>query len=144
MQHRKKIAAVKGWHVYIVDLCCGTCIHIFISNSSTVLFTLLSMWICGCCGRDHMVVGFTTTSAISAYHHWCCEFKSRSGCTTLCDKVGQWLATGRWFSQGPPVSSTNKTDCHDINEILLEVALNNINVVLNWHIWSELQTVHRI
>jgi len=22
--------------------------------------------------------GFTTTYAISAYHHWCCEFKSRS------------------------------------------------------------------
>jgi len=28
--------------------------------------------------RDRMVVGFTTTYAISAYHHWCCEFKSRS------------------------------------------------------------------
>jgi hypothetical protein len=30
-------------------------------------------------GRDRMVVGFTTTYAISAYHHWCCEFESRSG-----------------------------------------------------------------
>jgi len=30
-------------------------------------------------GRDLMVVGFTTTYAISAYHHWCCEFESRSG-----------------------------------------------------------------
>jgi hypothetical protein len=30
-------------------------------------------------GCDHMVVGFTTTYAISAYHHWCCEFESRSG-----------------------------------------------------------------
>jgi len=29
-------------------------------------------------GRDRMVVGFTTTYAISAYHHWCCEFESRS------------------------------------------------------------------
>jgi len=28
--------------------------------------------------RDRTVVGFTTTCAISAYHHWC-EFKSRSG-----------------------------------------------------------------
>jgi hypothetical protein len=46
--------------------------------------------------------------------------------TWLCDKVCQWLATGRWFS---PVSSTNinKTDRHDIAEILLKVALNNIN-----------------
>jgi hypothetical protein len=26
-----------------------------------------------------MVVGFTTTCAISAYHHWCCEFESQSG-----------------------------------------------------------------
>jgi hypothetical protein len=30
-------------------------------------------------GRDHMVVGFTITYAISAYHHWCCEFESLSG-----------------------------------------------------------------
>ena len=43
--------------------------------------------------------------------------------TTLCDKVCQLLATGRWFS---PVSSTNKIDCHDITEILLKVALNTI------------------
>jgi DNA polymerase III psi subunit len=27
-----------------------------------------------------------------------------------------------WFSRGTPVSSTNKTDCHDITEILLKVA----------------------
>jgi len=26
-----------------------------------------------------MVVGFTATYAISAYHHWCCEFESWSG-----------------------------------------------------------------
>jgi len=26
-----------------------------------------------------MIVGFTTTYAISAYHHWCCELESRSG-----------------------------------------------------------------
>jgi hypothetical protein len=29
-------------------------------------------------GGDCMVIGFTTTYAISAYHHWCCEFESRS------------------------------------------------------------------
>jgi len=29
-------------------------------------------------GCDRMVVGFTTTYAISAYHHWC-GFESRSG-----------------------------------------------------------------
>jgi hypothetical protein len=47
-------------------------------------------------------------------------------CTTLCDKVCQWLATVRWFSLSPPVSSTNKTDRHDITEILLKVALDTI------------------
>jgi len=35
-------------------------------------------------GRDRMVVGYTTTCAISVYHNcvyhnWCCEFESRSG-----------------------------------------------------------------
>jgi hypothetical protein len=50
----------------------------------------------------------------------------RVRCTILCDKVCQWLATGRWFSPGPPVSSTNKTDRHDITEIVLKVALNTI------------------
>jgi hypothetical protein len=34
--------------------------------------------------------------------------------------------TSQWFS-GTPVSSTNKTDRHDITEILLEVVLNILN-----------------
>jgi len=137
--------------------------------------------------RGRMVVGFTTTYAISAYHHWCCEFESRSGRgvhhyviqfvsdargrwfspgtlvsstiktvrrditerllkvalntfkqamqsrswrgvldTALCDKVCQWLGAGRWLSLGTPASPTNKTDRHDITEILLKVALNTI------------------
>jgi hypothetical protein len=50
----------------------------------------------------------------------------RASCSTLCDKVCQWLSTDRWFSQGPPVSSTNKTDHHNITEILLKVALSTI------------------
>jgi hypothetical protein len=51
----------------------------------------------------------------------------RARYTTLCDKVCQWLATGLWFSPGPTVSPTNKTDCHNITEILLKVVLNTIN-----------------
>jgi hypothetical protein len=50
----------------------------------------------------------------------------KSKCTTLCDKVRQILAAGLWFSPGPPVSSTNKTDRQDITEILLKVALITI------------------
>jgi hypothetical protein len=36
------------------------------------------------------------------------------------------MTTGQWFSPGIPVSSTNKTDRHDMTEILLKVALNTI------------------
>ena len=65
---------------------------------------------------------------ISDYHHYRCAFEPCSwrGAldTTLCDQVCQWLSTGWWFS---PISSTNKTDRHDITEILLKVALNTIN-----------------
>ena len=50
---------------------------------------------------------------------------------TLCDKVYQLLATGRWFSQSTSVSSTNKTVCHNITEILLKVALNTITPTLS-------------
>ena len=48
--------------------------------------------------------------------------------TSLCDKVCQWLATGRWFSPGTPVSSTNKTDHRYIAELLLKVVWNTINL----------------
>jgi len=30
-------------------------------------------------GRDRMVVGFTTTYAMSDYHHWCRDLESRAG-----------------------------------------------------------------
>ena len=48
--------------------------------------------------------------------------------TTVCDKVCQLLAEGRWFSPGTPVSSTNATDRRDITEMLLKVALNTITL----------------
>jgi hypothetical protein len=53
----------------------------------------------GCRGRDHMVVGFTTTYAISAYHHWW-DVLQIQHCL--------WLAAGLWFSPDTPVSSTSK------------------------------------
>jgi hypothetical protein len=48
-----------------------------------------------------------------------------------------FLAHGRWFSPGTPASSTTKTGRHDIDEILLKVALNTknqINLLKNRHI----------
>ena len=72
-----------------------------------------------------MVVGFTTTYEISAYHHWCCEFESRSGGGVQHYMI-KFVNDFRWFSPGPPVSSINKNYWHDITEILLKVALNTI------------------
>ena len=45
--------------------------------------------------------------------------------TYNCSGDGHRLATGRWFSLA---SSTNKTDHHDIIEILLKVVLNTISL----------------
>ena len=78
--------------------------------------------------RNPIIVAFTTTCAISTYHHLSCVFESSSlrGVldTIVCDQVCQCLGTGQWFSPGNLVSSTNKTDRSDIAEILLKVALN--------------------
>jgi hypothetical protein len=41
-----------------------------------------------------------------------------------------YVVAGQWFSPGTLVSSTNKTDCHDITEILLKVALNTITLII--------------
>ena len=60
--------------------------------------------------------------------------------TTLCDKVCQLLATGRWFSPGTPVSSTNKTDRQDITEILLKMTFNTISNTLIIHLHYEIIT----
>ena len=48
------------------------------------------------------------------------------------NKVCQRLATGRWFSPGTSVFFTNKTDRHDITEILLKVALSTKNPKIGW------------
>jgi hypothetical protein len=54
----------------------------------------------------------------------------------LCDKVCQWSVTGRWCSPSTPVSSTNKSDRHDIAEILLKVVINNISLPLLYE-WGQ-------
>ena len=79
-----------------------------------------------------MVVGYITTYAISAYHHQCWEFESRSGEVCLIQYyvikfVSDLRQVGDFF-RGTPVSSTNKTDLHDITEILLKVTLNTITL----------------
>jgi len=73
-----------------------------------------------------MVVGFTTTYAISAFHHWCDELEYRSGWGVqhyMIKLVGDLRQLA--FS-GTSVSFTDKTDRHDRTEILLRVALNTM------------------
>jgi hypothetical protein len=48
-------------------------------NRSFVNYWFDSKILRGRRGHDRMIVGFITTYAICAHHHWCCEFKSRSG-----------------------------------------------------------------
>ena len=72
------------------------------------------------------------------------EFHSLRGMLnkTLCDKVCQWLAVGREFSQGTPVFSTNKTNSHDIAEQLLKVVLATITITiyaLDWVLKNVIQ-----
>jgi hypothetical protein len=90
-----------------------------------------------------MVVGLTTTFAIRINNYLCNQclspLKLRVGTpfrrgvhdTTLCDKVCQGLATSRWFSPVTPISSTNKTDHHDITKCLKVVSYNTINQTIS-------------
>ena len=86
-----------------------------IINLFLITVTDAYSWDMGRRGRDHMVIGFTTTML-------CLPIT-----TKYVIKFCEWLETGWWFSPGTPVSSTDKTDHHDITEILLKEALSTIN-----------------
>jgi hypothetical protein len=48
--------------------------------------------------------------------------------TTVCDKICLWLEAGWWFSLGSTlVSSTSKTDHHDIAEKMLNSISNSFS-----------------
>ena len=118
--------------------------HLFIFLCCVYFFVCLSSVSCAeCCqcisgfssGRHRMVVGFTTTYAISACHHWCCEFESRSGWGVQHNvikfvsdlrQVGDFLRVLR-FPSPKKLTAT---------EILLKVVLNTINqiyiILENW------------
>ena len=91
----------------------NTCVFLLIDGLCPLVHTLRRG------RRGRMVVGFTTAYVISAYHHYSCEFLSRS-------------------QQGTPVSATNKTVRHDITEILLKVPLNTSTLASSWMflVWS--------
>jgi len=74
------------------------------------------------------VIVYGSWIVISAYHHWSCEFESRSGrgvhlyvikFVSDLQQISGFLRV-LWFP--PPI----QTDHHDIAEILLKVALTTI------------------
>ena len=67
-----------------------------------------------------------------------CKSQKRVHSTAASDKVYRMLARDRWFSPGTPASSTTKSCCHDIAEILLKVALNT-----KYQMKSNLLITHR-
>ena len=107
-------------HCYCQGLACVHCIvmmwhmypHFHLKLKYIVICTSLSMWICGRCGGDHMLVGFTTIPAISVQHN-------------VIKCVSDLRQVMAFFE-----SSTNTADRHYVTEIVLKVVLSNINVVL--------------
>ena len=101
--------------------------------------------------RDLMVVGFTTTCSMSAYHQWRCDFESRSWQsvldTTLCEKFARDLRQVVGIVRVllfPP----QKKDRNDMAEILLKVILNTRTLTLteclmlsNFLLWMYLMKV---
>jgi hypothetical protein len=67
-------------------------------------------------------------ASISAYHHWCCEFESRSGRGVQHYVIKfvsdlQQVSGFFWVLWFPPPIKTNR---HNITEILLKVTLSTI------------------
>ena len=115
-------------------LCLNLCLSVMLDSLSCSFTSISFLNTCniylrirsarGRRGHDRMVVEFTTTCAIGVYHHWCFGFEPRSGLGVQHYVIkfvsDLWQVGG--FLEGHPVSSTNKTDRHDITEILLKVA----------------------
>jgi hypothetical protein len=81
---------------------------------------------------QNKITDFVDCILFMLYYPSNCEFESHSRRVhSIQHYVIKFLsdlsfATGRWFSPGTPISSTNKTDRHDIAEILLKMTLSTI------------------
>jgi hypothetical protein len=112
-----------------------TIIHIYLLCSAMETSTenkqqnRIKVWRMKMWKNQSWIYNYLCNQCLSALKLWV-RISLRRGVldTTLCDQVCQWLATGRWFSPDTQVSSTNKTDHHNITEILLKVELNTITL----------------
>jgi hypothetical protein len=98
----------------------------FILTCKNIIMTMINeIWYCNRCKyniicRHQQRTDYLCNQCLSALKLWDrIPLMARCLDTTLCDKVCQWLAAGRWFSLGTLVSFTNKTVHHDIAEKML-------------------------
>jgi hypothetical protein len=114
----------------------GSWIYNYLRNrclSSLMLWAVADTTLCDTVCQWYNIMWYDTVCqwynimwySLSVIQHYVIQFVSD---TTLCDTVCQWFATDRWFSLCTPVCSTNKTDRHDITEVLLKMELNIINL----------------
>ena len=64
---------------------------------------------------DSWIYNYQCNQCLSPLMLWV-RILIRARCTTLYDKVCQWLVTGRLFSPCPPLSSTNITEIWEQNK----------------------------
>jgi len=127
----KTVIAIGEWRVWMSEhYLLKKNINKIIKSNSITLFCLLKMLdkrisssYCSC------IYSYLCNRCLSPLTLWV-RIPPRRGVldATLCNKVCQWLATGRWFSPDTPVFSTNKTERHDIVEILQKVVLSTITL----------------
>jgi len=70
---------------------------------------------------DYLTTHTSLSPILHGFAPGLCQLQK--GCTRLAAanaKAYQFLAHGRWFSQGTPASYTSKNGCHDLAEILLK------------------------
>jgi hypothetical protein len=105
-------------------------VEIFFPYDVMLVYVPCNMGGCGCMVVELITTMYLYNQCLSLLTLWV-QTTLRWGVldTTLCDNVCQWFETGQWFSPGTSVSSTNKTEHHDITEILLKVALSTIKPI---------------
>ena len=115
---------VDYWYKHII-FCLNVTTYLHVKNYFTLGYACLTwyaIYYFGYILTAHFYWNRKTTNKLSSHYY----VLNLIHISPLCDQVCQWLATGRWFTWGTPVSSTNKTDHRDKTEILLKVVLNTI------------------
>jgi hypothetical protein len=106
----------------IYDLVYSAKINVFISNNLKICETYYH------CRAIMFVIGWYQCNRCLSQLMSGVWISLIARCTRCNIIVYQWVVAGQWFSPGTPISSTNKTDGHDIAEILLVVMLNTITL----------------